>query len=74
IYTSHHSGAFEIYARSKSGKYWNRMRPLLANPTLEELGGLVRNIDDQEISVPKFDYRSLPVRTLLGITAIATIP
>lgn len=74
IYTSHHTGAFEIYARSKSEKYWNRMRPLLANPTLEELRGLVRDIDNQEISVPKFDYRSLAVRTLLGITAIATIP
>lgn len=74
IYSGEYPSAFEIFARSKSQKYWEKVKPLLSLSDMSPLNDLVIKITKGEINVPSWGWHRLGVSELLGSTKLATIP
>lgn len=73
LYTAEYPSTFEIYARAKSEKFWQKMRPLLANVELSDVRELCSLIEKGQVVVPKWHWHSLQVKVLFGIDKAATI-
>jgi hypothetical protein len=80
VYAGHRGGPFEIFARSKSAAFFNRIKGLIGVASKEELAKLVREARRQprqegQIRLPNWNYWGpLDIGALLGVDKIATTP
>ncbi len=66
-------GAFEVFARSKSRRYFDRIAPMLGVVGVERFQSEVRKLAADGRSLPQWDYHPLPVLEATGIDQIGTI-
>lgn len=73
VYVSFRSYApIELFARSKSARYFERVKPLLGVKDKAELEALVARLEANTDALPNWDYERLNPRHLLQLDAIAT--
>lgn len=79
VYLGHRDGPFELFARSKSTAFFNRVKGLIGVASREELETIIQNSIKQprqqrQIRVPQWNHSSLNLGGLVGIDKIATTP
>ncbi len=73
VYLSNRSRApIEMFARSKSLRYFERVRPMLGVEDKTQLAALVERLEANEDYLPRWNYERLDPRRLLHLDAIAT--
>lgn len=74
LYTERFGGPFEIFARAKSQRYFQRIKALLGVHDKAELGLVLNEIENDRNRIPRWDFESIEPRRLIGFDAIATVP
>jgi hypothetical protein len=72
LYSDRYGAAFEIFARAKSGKYFERIKPLLGVKDKEELGAILTKIKSDRDRIPRWQFESISPDRLMGFDALAT--
>lgn len=67
------SGPFEIFARAKSGRYFDKIKGLLAVESKEELEKKLQAIIEK-VRLPRWQFETVNVAKLTGFANIATTP
>ncbi len=68
------SGVFEIFGKSRSKTYFNRVKVLLNVNSKEEIEPLLQDFESGKRRLPRWDWSSLNPRSLMGFDLIATKP
>lgn len=68
------AGAFEVFARSKSLGYFNKVKSALGIESKEALDQLLKKFESDVIGLPKWEFTSIHPRGLMAFDAIATKP
>lgn len=66
LYLGHFHGAFEIFARAASKKYFNEVKCLLAIDSPEDLDELMNAYEEDKRRLPRWEHMSFNPSTLLG--------
>lgn len=74
LYVKRYSGAFEVFARSRSMSYFNRAKFLLGIDTKDQLQPLLEAFSENRRILPRWDHHSFSPSHLLGFNEIATKP
>ncbi|WP_288492782.1 TIR domain-containing protein [uncultured Pseudomonas sp.] len=74
LYTGRHHGAFEIFERSKSRAYFEKVKPLLGITEKDEMLPLLNSYRTHQRDLPKWQFESFDPKALLGYENIATKP
>jgi hypothetical protein len=74
LYADRHSAAFEIFARSKSSAYFERVKILLGINSKDALSRLLKTFTEDPRSVPTWEFESFSPAALLGFNDLATKP
>jgi TIR domain len=74
LYVGHFGGAFEMFARAKSLRYFSRIKSLLQVNSKEELGKLLDKIGSEPDRIPRWQFESFDFYRLTGFEALATSP
>lgn len=74
LYVDRHSGAFEVFARSRSASYFDRAKVLLGITAKDELQPLIEYFSANERTIPRWQFESFNPSHLLGFNEIATKP
>jgi len=69
-----HSGAFEVFARSRSSRYFEQAKILLGIDAKDQLQPLLEAFSENRRSLPRWDDQSFSPSHLLGFNEIATKP
>jgi hypothetical protein len=72
LYAGRYSGAFELFARAKSKRYFERIKGLLQVNSKEEFGRLLAKIKTEPGRIPKWQFDSINVDRLSGFEMLAT--
>jgi hypothetical protein len=72
VFAGRFSGAFEIFARSRSATYFERVRKLLDIKGKDDLQSFFVKLQKGEIQLPKWEFDSIEPAKLLGFEEIAT--
>lgn len=72
LYVGHFGSAFEMFARAKSTRYFNRIKGLLQVNSKEELGQVIEKIRSEPDRIPKWQFESINIDQLIGFEALAT--
>lgn len=73
VYAGRHRRAFEVFERSRSTAYFEKMRPMLGNATKDQLLGVENFYKENPNYVPKWDFDRVDVSGLLGIENLCTL-
>lgn len=73
LYLGYRSRAFEIFERSRSKKYFDRIRPVLGNASKEDLDKLVEGYDADPNSLPKWEGSRILPAMLMGIQDLCSL-
>jgi hypothetical protein len=68
------SGPFEMFARCKSAKYFDRVKQLIGVKDKNHLEQVVLAAEAKQLSVPRYDYSELNLRVITGFDQIGTRP
>ena len=74
LYAGRHSGAFEIFARSRSTRYFDRAKVLLGVDTKDELRAIIQELGKSPGAIPRWQFESFTPAAWLGLDEIATRP
>ncbi len=74
LYIGQHSGAFEVFARSRSASYFERVKVLLGVESKAVLVPLLEALRAGRQRIPRWDGTSFGPAELLGFNDIATKP
>jgi TIR domain len=74
LYLGHFNSAFEIFARSVSKDYFNRVKGLLAIESVKDLEDLFMSYQDRSRQLPRWDFQSINPAILMGFDRLATRP
>lgn len=74
VYLDHWTSPFEIFARSTSIKYFDRIKAVLGVKTKDELIAAVTAMSENPSLLPSYHYHRLNPAGLIGIEAIASKP
>ena len=74
VYLGFHYGTFEIFERSRSRRYFERVRPFLGNVTKEELEKLLAGYADNSRNLPRWEVFGVDPGTLMGFQNLCTKP
>lgn len=74
LYMGRFGGAFEMFARAKSTRYFSRIKGLLQVNNKEELGKVIDKIQSEPERILKWRHQSLDIRRLVGFETLATTP
>jgi len=74
VYIERHRGAFEIFARSQSKEYFNKVKCLFDMENKEEFYPLMQAFESGKLKIPRWDFTSANPLILLGYEKIATRP
>jgi len=72
VYNDRHSGPFEIFARSESKVYFDRLVSILGINNKSDLEPIMAAFKGGTLHAPKWDFRALDPSTLIGYERIAT--
>ena len=73
LYASRQLGAFEIFARSQSAEYFERIKPLLHISDKEDLTALLEKVDRDGQPLLRWGFEFISPGRLLGYERIATV-
>ena len=74
LYLGHFNSPFEIFARSVSKTYFDKVKILLAIETPKELDPLLKSYQDGSRRLPKWEFEGFNPASLLGYEHLATRP
>jgi hypothetical protein len=74
LYLRGFNGPLEIFARSESKAYFNRIRGLLAIDSPKDLEPLLKSYQDGSRKLPRWEFESFDPAVLLGYELLATRP
>lgn len=74
IWTTFHGATFEVFARSKSQKYFNRIKGLLGVKDKAELGKVLDKIEADPRRIPKWQFDSINPRALVQFESLSSTP
>lgn len=74
VYLGNNQRAFEIFERSRSRQYFEKIRPLLGNVTKEGFCELIENLSATPIKFPGSYYSPINPVTLTGVQRLCTLP
>jgi hypothetical protein len=74
VFLGFRASAFEIFARSVSTTYFNRVKHLLGIENLADLTPLLESYRKGERGLPQWNYESIDPKMLLGYDKLATRP
>lgn len=74
LYTGRFSGPFEIFARSKSSKYFEKIKPILKINNKEDLQEFITKTREDSRRIPKWQFETIYPEKLMGLDLIATTP
>ena len=74
VYLEVDNRAFEIFERSRSRKFFERVRPFLDNAAKEDLERLVAGYGRNGRSTPSWGFHRVVPGSLIGIEALCTKP
>lgn len=74
LYVYQHAAAFEVFARSKSARYFDSMKPLLGISSKTDLADLLDRFKKEPQLIPKWSYHSFSPRALTAFEQIGTKP
>lgn len=74
LYIGHFNNSFEIFARSISKSYFDRVKILLAINVKNDLEPLLNNYQNQSRQLPRWKFESFNPAALLGYNKLATKP
>lgn len=74
LYIGNYSGAFEVFARSKSATYFEIAKKLLAINSKADLQRVLESFRTEGGRLPRWDHTSFSPEKLLGYDQIATKP
>ena len=74
LYAERHSGAFELFARSKSAAYFERAKSVLGIESKKDLVPLLKLFADNPQRIPRWNFNSFSPVNLLGFNEISTKP
>jgi|TARA_R100000005_G_scaffold96611_1_gene85120 hypothetical protein len=66
LYASHFSGPFEIFARSRSSKYFDNVKVLLGVESKNELEKLWKEFETGKRKIPRWQFDSFSPKNLIG--------
>lgn len=74
LYAGRYSGAFELFARAKSKRYFDRIKGLLRVNSKEEFGNLLAKIKTEPNRIPNWQFDSINIDRLSGFEVLVTTP
>jgi len=74
LWLGHYHGGFELFARSISKKYFDRVKVLLAIDKPAELGPLLQSYKEGKRKLPRWEFDSFSPSALLGYENLCTRP
>lgn len=74
VYAENHYGPFEIFARSQSTEYFERVKPMLGIGLKEELFALMNAFSEGKLKPPKWDLRGVNPSVLVCYDMLSTLP
>jgi hypothetical protein len=74
VYLHDRPGPFEMFARSKSTAYFNRVKRLIGVNNKQELEAVVEAAEAQRIRLPRWHFHTLNLRGIVGLDQVATKP
>ena len=69
-----HNGAFELFARSRSKNYFDRVKALLGVKDKTELEMMLKEFSENPRQFPRWQHESFNAAYLLGFDKLATEP
>jgi hypothetical protein len=72
LYLFESARPFEIFARSQSTRYFERVKKLIGVTSKTELETLVTKLEEDRGAVPHWEYQTLALRALLGLDLVGT--
>jgi hypothetical protein len=74
LYAGRQYGAFEVFARSQSQQYFERMKCILDIAAKDDLLPLATAIKEQKLRIPSWTFHSVNAFELMGFDKLATLP
>lgn len=74
LYLDNFGGSFEMFARSISQNYFDRVKTLLGIETKTALDGLLTEYAQDRSLLPRWGFKSFSPRALLGYEDLCTVP
>ncbi|MGH1416649.1 MAG: SEFIR domain-containing protein [Pelagimonas sp.] len=74
VYLGYGHRAFEIFERSRSKRYFERIRPVLGNATKEDLDKLVEGYRADPQTLPRWEGSRISPVSLMGIQNLCSVP
>lgn len=74
LYAHQHAGAFEVFARSQSSRYFDRAKILLGIESRDQLRPLLEDFAAERRRLPRWEVESFNPSNLLGFNQLCTKP
>lgn len=74
LYLGHYGSSFEIFARAKSKKYFDRVKALLGIESPSDLSELLEAYKQDSRRLPRWNFESFSPSALLGYENLGTLP
>ncbi len=74
IWTTFRGATFELFARSKSQRYFDRIKRLLGVEDKAELGKVLDKIEADPRSIPSWQFNSISPRVLVQFDSLSSTP
>ena len=74
VYASRQYGPFEVFARSQSSEYFNRVRHLFDIDQKDDLLPVAEAFKTGRLKIPSWDFDSFGPFELMGFEKLATLP
>jgi hypothetical protein len=74
LYAARHSGALEVFARSRSRAYFDRVKLLLGVGSKNQLQPILDGFAANPSLVPRWPFESFSPAALIGFNELATRP
>lgn len=74
LYIGHYGNSFEIFARAKSKKYFDKIKILIGIDSPKELSELLDAYSQDRKRLPRWEFNSFSPSALLGYENLCTLP
>ena len=74
LHVGHYGSSFEIFARAKSQRYFDRVKVLLDIDSPADLADILESYKQDRRRLPRWERNSFSPSTLLGYESLATLP
>jgi hypothetical protein len=74
FYLGHYGSSFEIFARAKSKKYFDRVKTVLGIDSPDDLAEVLESYKQDRRSLPRWEMNSFSPSALLGYESLGTLP